>query len=211
MNRRSATARQTRAYAQHADQLADQLRAEIATVPGTPHGRPALVVIMGLPGVGKSHVARLLCAELGAAHVASDELRRRLFIAASYADEENRAVFAAAGALVDSLLAAGHRVVLDATNLRARNRERAVSVARQQGVPVLHVRVDAPDAEVRARLAARRAARAAGDQSEADEQIYDRMRSEGFEPPTDGYLTVTNGPALAKEIAEVVGAIERAP
>ena len=165
---------------------------------------------MGLPGVGKSHIARLLCAELGAAHVASDELRRRLFIAASYADDENQAVFAAAGALVDSLLAAGHRVVLDATNLRARNRERAASIARQRDVPVVYVRVDAPDPEVRARLAARHAARAPDDHSEADERIYDRMRSEGFEGPAEGYLTLTNGPSLAKEIAEVVGAIERA-
>lgn len=210
MNRPSATARQTRDYAQRAHEIADQLRAEIATVPSTPHGRPALIVIMGLPGVGKSHIARLLSAQIGAAHVASDELRSRLFIAASYADDENRAVFAVAGALVDSLLSAGHRVVLDATNLRARNRERALSLARQRDVPVVFVYVDAPEVEVRERLAARRAARAADDHSEADERIYERMRAEAFEPPSEGYFTITNGPALAKQIADVVDAIERA-
>src|SRR2546427_11520839 len=118
-----ATAAQTHAYALRPEVLAPQLRSEIATVPATPHGRPALIVVMGLPGVGKSHCARLLCGRLGAAHVASDELRSRLFVAPSYADEENRAVFAAATALVVDLLGEGHRVGVVASILIAWNRE----------------------------------------------------------------------------------------
>jgi len=203
-----ATAAQTRAYAARADALAPQLRAEIATVPARPHGKPALVVIMGLPGAGKSHCARLLCARLGAAHVASDELRSRLFIAASYTDDENRAVFAAAAALVDSLLAEGHRVVVDATNLLARNRAATVAVARRSGVPVIYVRVSASDDEVRARLRARRAARAANDHSDADERVYERMRAAAFEPPAEGFLEVVNGPELVRDLARVAEAVE---
>ncbi len=139
-----ATTAQTRAYAARSDLLAPQLRAEIATVPAHPHGRPALVVLMGLPGVGKSHLARLLCGRLGAAHVASDELRSRLFVAPSYADEENRVIFAAARALVDGLLAEGHRVVVDATNLLARSRGGTADAARRRGAPVVYVLVSAP-------------------------------------------------------------------
>jgi len=209
MKRRSgATAAQTRAYAARPDVLAPQLRAEIATAPATPHGKPALILLMGLPGVGKSHCARLLCARLGAAHVASDELRSRLFIAASYADEENRAVFAAATALVDGLLAEGHRVVVDATNLVARNRAGTVAAARDRGIPVIYVRVTAPDEDARGRLASRRAARSAGDHSEADEVIYDRMRAHSFEAPPEGFLELVNGPELTKEIDRIVAAVE---
>ena len=131
-----ATAAQTHAYALRPEVLAPQLRSEIATVPATPHGRPALIVVMGLPGVGKSHCARLLCGRLGAAHVASDELRSRLFVAPSYADEENRAVFAAATAPVDALLREGHRVVVDATNLVASNRAGTIEAARRHAIPV---------------------------------------------------------------------------
>ncbi|TMG36777.1 MAG: ATP-binding protein [Chloroflexi bacterium] len=115
----AGTLAQTRAYAARAAALAEQLRREVAEVPDRPHGRPAVVMLMGLPGVGKSHVARLLCARLGAAHVATDELRSRLFIAAAYTDAENRAVFATSQALVEVLLGEGHRVVVDATNLLA--------------------------------------------------------------------------------------------
>jgi predicted kinase len=211
MKRRSgATAAQTRAYAARPDVLAPQLRSEIATVPATPHGKPALVVVMGLPGVGKSHCARLLCGRLGAAHVASDELRSRLFIAASYADEENRAVFAAATALVDALLEEGHRVVVDATNLIARNRAGTVEAARRRGIPVTYVRVTSSDEDARGRLASRRAERAQGDHSEADEPIYERMRAQSFEPPVEGFLEVVNGPELSKEIDRIVAAVESA-
>jgi predicted kinase len=204
------TAAQTRAYAARPDVLAPQLREEIATVPATPHGKPALVLVMGLPGVGKSHCARLLCVRLGAAHVASDELRSRLFIAASYADAENRAVFAAATSLVDGLLGEGHRVVVDATNLVARNRAGTVEAARRRGVPVTYVRITSSDDDARGRLASRRAARAPGDHSEADEAIYDRMRAQRFEPPAEGFLELVNGPELAREIDRIVAAVEAA-
>jgi predicted kinase len=208
--RSQATAAQTRAYAARPDVLAPQLRAEIATVPATPHGKPALIVMMGLPGVGKSHCARLLSGRLGAAHVASDELRSRLFIAASYAAEENRAVFAAATALVDELLGEGHRVVVDATNLIARNRAGATLAARRRRVPVTYVRITASDDDARARLASRRTARASGDHSEADEPIYERMRAQPFEPPAEGFLELVNGPDLAREIDRVVASVEAA-
>ncbi len=208
--RSSATGAQTRAYAARPDVLAPQLRAEIATVPATPQGRPALIVLMGLPGVGKSHCARLICGRLGAAHVASDELRSRLFIAASYADEENRAVFAAATALVDGLLAEGHRVVVDATNLVARNRAGTVGVARRRGIPITYVRITASDEDARGRLASRRAGRAAGDHSEADEPIYERMRAQPFEPPAEGFIELVNGPEVANEIDRIVAAVEAA-
>ena len=208
--RSSATAAQTHAYAARPDALAPQLRAEIATVPATPHGKPALIVLMGLPGVGKSHCARLLSGRLGAAHVASDELRSRLFIAASYANEENRAVFAAATALVDALLGEGHRVVVDATNLIARNRAGTVEAARRRGTPVTYVRITASDEDARGRLASRRAGRAPGDHSEADEPIYERMRAQPFEPPTEGFLDLVNGPELASEIDRIVAAVEAA-
>lgn len=204
----AATAAQTHAYAMRPEVLAPQLRAEIATVPAMPQGQPALILVMGLPGVGKSHCARLLCGRLGAAHVASDELRSRLFIAASYADEENRAVFGAVTALVDSLLGEGHRVVVDATNLIARNRAGTIGVARRRGIPVTFVRVTASDEDARARLASRRAGRAAGDHSEADEPIYDRMRAQPFEPPGEGFLELVNGPDLAQNLERIVAAVE---
>jgi predicted kinase len=167
------------------------------------------VILMGYPGVGKSHCARLLAGRLRAAHVASDHLRSRLFIAASYASEENAAVFAAADALLDGLLADGHRVVIDATNLRRSSRAAPLATAARHHVPVVHVYVTADDDAILARLAARRAARAADDHSDADERVFQRMRAQPFEPP-DEHLELRNGPDLDAEIERVAVAVERA-
>ncbi len=197
---------QTRALAAHRRALVAQLREEIG-VPATPAGSPALVIVMGLPGVGKSHCARALASLLGAAHVASDHLRSRLFIAASYGEEENDAVFGIAEALVDELLGDGHVVVLDATHLLARSRAPAERVALARGVRVHHVLVTADDAETRARLAARSRDRAADDHSDADERVYERMRGRAFEPPAGGYVELRNGPEVAAGIARVAGLV----
>lgn len=206
--RRTAAASkgQTRAYAERLTDLVPVLRSELPAPP-TPHGEPVVVVLMGQPGVGKSHCARLLCARLAAAHLSSDQLRSRLFIAASYAPEESATVFRVADALLDLLLSEGHRVVLDATNLLQRNRAMATETARRRGVPMINVRIVAEEGEVLARLAERRRERRAGDHSDADETIYRRMAT--FEPPEGGHLELANGPDLDAGIERVAREVER--
>lgn len=207
--RRSAAAAraQTRAYSERLDELVPILRAEVPA-PASPHGVPLLVVLMGRPGVGKSHCARLLCGRLGAAHVSSDQLRSRLFIAPSYAPEESATIFRAVNALLDVLLREGQRVVLDATNLVARNRVASTETARRRGIPIIHVRVVAAEEEALARLAARRLSRQEGDHSDADEAIYRAMTA--FEAPEEGHLELRNGPALESELERIVAEVERA-
>ncbi len=199
----AATRAQTRTLAAHRRSLTRQLREEIG-VPPVPAGTPALVMLMGLPGVGKSYCGRLLAERLHGAHVATDHLRSRLFIAPSYAEDENAAVFGIAEALVDELLAEGHVVVLDATHLIARNRAPAERVAAERGAALFHVLVTADEGATRERLAARSRQRAAGDHSDADERVYERMRSGVIELPAAGYLEIRNGANVLDEVARVV-------
>ena len=202
---RNPTLAQTRALAEHSGALVAQLRSEIG-VPARPNGHPALVMLMGLPGVGKTHCARLLVAKVGGAHVATDHLRSRLFIAPSYTAEENRAVFTLVETLVDELLVEGHIVVLDATNLIARYRAPLESVASRRGVALLHIRVVADDAEARARLATRAVARSAGDHSDADVSVYEKMRQRGFEAP-DHFVELRNGPDVDAAIDRIAASL----
>ena len=206
----SATRAQTRALGAHRSALVAQLREEIG-IPQLAAGRACLVMLMGLPGAGKSYCAASLAAALGAAHVATDHLRSRLFIAASYAEEENAAVFGIAKALLDELLTDGHVVVLDATHLLARYRAPVEKVARTHSAALFHVLVTADDADVRARLAARSRERAPDDHSDADVRVYDRMRERSFEPPATGYLEIHNGPNVAAEIARVADLVMARP
>jgi predicted kinase len=202
----AATIAQTHSLMAHRRALVAQLRDEIG-LPSAPAGRAALIMLMGLPGVGKSHCAGLLAVELGAARVATDHLRSRLFIAASYTESENAAVFGIAEALVDELLGEGHVVILDATHLVARNRAPAENVASRRGASIFHVLVTAEEAQTRARLESRGRERATDDHSDADVRVYERMRVRDFEPPATEYLAIRNGPTLADDIARVADVV----
>ena len=61
----SATRAQTRALGAHRRALVAQLREEIG-IPQVAAGRACLVMLMGLPGAGKSYCAASLAAALGA-------------------------------------------------------------------------------------------------------------------------------------------------
>lgn len=202
----AGTRAQTRALSERVPEVVAGLRAEMATP--APHGTAATLILMGLPGVGKTHCARLLAERLGAAHVASDQLRSQLFVAPSYADAENAALFRIVDGLVERLLDEGHRVIVDATNLRSRGRASIEALARRRGVACAHVLVTSEEADVLARLAERRRARAAHDRSDADERVYAAMRDRGFEPPDGPYLTIRNGPRTREEIDRVARDLE---
>ena len=204
----SATRAQTRVYAERIDELVGQLRHEIGAPP-TPAGSAALIILMGYPGVGKSHCARLLAARLGAAHVASDQLRSRLFIAPTYATAENETIFKCMDALVEGLLRERHRVIVDATNLVARYRASSVAAAMRTSAPIIFVRVVADETAIRGRLARRRVARSADDHSDADERIYERMRDRPFEAPEGGYVELLNGDGLGAAIEQLAVAVEQ--
>ena len=204
----AAVRAQTQVYAERVDDLVAQLRSEVGA-PARPAGSPALVVLMGYPGVGKSHCARLLAARLGAVHIASDQLRSRLFIAPTYAAAENATIFKCVDALVEGMLREGHRVIVDATNLLARYRVASVGAASRAGAPIVFVRVVADEAAIRGRLARRREARAADDHSDADERVYERMRDRPFEPPPEGHLELVNGDELEAAIERVAREVEQ--
>lgn len=203
----AATRAQTRVLAERVPEVVDGLLADVAR-PERPHGNPALAVLMGFPGVGKTHCARLLAERLGAAHVASDQLRSQLFVAASYADPENAAVFRILDALVGRLIEDGHRVIVDATHLSRRSRASTLALAERWGAACAQVLVTSEEGDALARLAERRRARADHDRSDADERVYVAMRERGFEEPAEPYLTIRNGPDLAGEIDRVSRALE---
>lgn len=203
----SASRSQTRALADRVGEVAAGLRSAIPA-PARPHGHPAVALLMGFPGAGKSHCARLLAARLGAAHVASDALRSRLFVAASYTNEENEAVFRILDGVVDRLLEEGHRVVVDATYLLRAHRRSVAELARRRGAALVHVLVTAEETDVLERLAARKLSRSEHDRSDADERVYAAMRERGFEEPDEPYLTLVNGPGLDAEIERVARELE---
>lgn len=131
---------------------------------------PAFVLaIGGLQGTGKSTLARVMAAELGAAPGAlvlrSDEIRKRLHGVApevrlpqsAYSDSANAAVNAALVEQARLVAAGGHGVVVDATFLDPRLRLDMEAAVQCVAVPFLGVWLYAPLSVLEARLNARSA------------------------------------------------------
>lgn len=116
-----------------------------------------LAVTSGVSAVGKSHVAMRLVEALGAIRLRSDVERQRLFAEGRYQAHATEATYAHLHGLASQVLAAGFPVVIDATYLKAPQREAAEEVAHSRGVPFLVLDCQAPEAVIHSWLAQRQA------------------------------------------------------
>ena len=143
---------------------------------------PVVVAVGGLPGVGKSTLARALAPGLGpspgALVLRSDEIRKRRggvapecrLPQAAYAETVSRAVLAELCRGVATAAAAGHAVIADATFLDAADR---AAVAQAAGkAHFVGVWLRAPLNVLEARVAGR-----SGDASDADVAVLRRAAS----------------------------------
>jgi predicted kinase len=178
-----------------------------------PVARPVLVALVGLPGAGKSTVARRIARRFPLLVVESDEMRRVLTPEPDYSAEESTRLFGAIHRLIADLLARGVPVLLDATNLVESHREPLRRLAREAAARLVLVLVRAPPGLVRERLARRAGAGSPRAGSEADWSVYLRLRTT-FEPIPGRHFTVETagdtGPALDKIVEELEAGRARA-
>ncbi len=132
---------------------------------------PAMVILSGLPGSGKTTFAQALVARNGATHLESDAIRRELFSVPAYLPAEHARVFRTIESRAARAIADGQDVIIDATNLVAGERLRFVRAAEAKDANIVFVRLTAPEEVLRERLAAPRAG-----WSQADLSVYERMR-----------------------------------
>jgi len=91
--------------------------------------KPVFVAVSGLPGTGKSYFCTKLVERLPLVILESDALRKKLFSSPSYSSPESGRLFRALHLLIERLLGQGISLILDATNLSERYRERLYSIA----------------------------------------------------------------------------------
>lgn len=138
-----------------------------------------LICVAGLPGCGKSVVARLLAERLDGLLLRTDAIRKELFAAPDYSPEESIRTYAEFYRRAEEGLVAGRCVIMDATFYSHASRVQAGAIAQQAGVPRRLLLVTAPEEIVRERLAQR-----TNDISDADFSVYLGMKTK-FEPLTE--------------------------
>jgi predicted kinase len=175
-------------------------------VPAPAPGQPALVMLVGLPGTGKSTLARRLAEELPAIIIESDQVRQMLFDPPRYSAEESRRVHLVCHILMGWYLRHYYHVVYDATNLYEYHRQLVYRLAEHSGARLLVAEITAAEEVVRRRLAPRRGElpdpRRRGDYSDADWDVYLSMRRRA-EPIRHEHLT------LDTSQGDLDGAIEK--
>jgi len=140
--------------------------------------RGALVILHGVSGSGKSHVAETLVEQWPAVVLRSDLERKRLLgldatadatAHGGYAPDVTRRTY---GRLAEAATVAangGYVAVVDATFLRRGDRQEFADLAQQLGVPYAIVACEAPVAVLEARIAQR--ASRSGNVSDADGSV----------------------------------------
>ncbi len=170
-------------------QLAALLPAEMET---TAH--PMLIMMSGLPGTGKSYLARRLALELSAVIIESDLVRKVLFPEPSYDAQESEVVHKACRQLMEYLLRQGVRVIYDATNLIEIQRELVYNLAQ------LIVRTVSPPEVARERVS-RRKIQSDGN-SDADWSVYLRL-AQTEQPIRRSHLCVDTSQDIESVVARL--------
>jgi len=168
--------------------------------------KPTFIAVSGLPGTGKTYFCSKLAERLRFVILESDALRKTLFPSPGYSSGENARLFRALHHLIERLLKKGISLILDATNLSERYRERLYNIADRLDVKLILVRVEAPPQVVYKRLKSRQEGANPGSKSDADWGVYQRMKPTVQKIRRNHYAVDTSRditPVLDKIVREV--------
>ena len=135
----------------------------------------SLIVMSGLPGTGKSHLAHQLAALLDYIVIASDSVRKALVRNPKYNSNEHYRVFRACHTYVNELLERRFGVIFDATNLNSHAINPLRRIANQTKSDFSIIRCVAPEQVVEARLIKRTEGQD-DFESDADWRIYKMLK-----------------------------------
>lgn len=168
-------------------------------LPDSPYVRPggSLLLMVGLPGSGKSSVVDGVRRELACVVISTDNVRLQMRRQPTYTPAEMMLVYEVCYALIETRLRSGQRVIFDATNYLAARRQHVMSLGHRCSAPVAVGYVQASQAVIRQRMLQRATnQRRKTDLSDADWSVYQWM-VEAQEPLVVDHLILdtTNTPS----------------
>jgi predicted kinase len=142
-----------------------------------------IVVVLGLPGTGKSYFAEKLANQLGAVHINSDRLRNARRAQGKYTIGDKLLIYRGMADKTGQALDQGKSVIVDATFYKCMMIDLFMKLAKDHESPIRFIKIEADETLVQARL------RRARTDSEADFQVYLKIKDE-FEELYVPHLTL---------------------
>lgn len=130
------------------------------------------MLIAGLPGTGKSTLARAFVQRYGGTHINSDLLRNEMGLRGHYGPGDKEQVYQAMLDSTRKALSEGQMAVVDSTFIRENTRVPFEAVARSCGVPFFWVEMHATEDSIHERLKTPRT------DSEADFSVFLTLRNQ---------------------------------
>lgn len=170
--------------------------------------RPILVIMSGLPGSGKTHLARRLCERFPLTLVGVDPVRAALFDTPRYTPGENEKVYRLANDLIWRLLRERRHVLYDAVNLSEARRRDLRLLALDAHAHPLTVCTTAPESVIHERLTRRSQQLYNTGDSEADLSVYQKLAPR-YERIQHQHLTIDTTQDIEAAIVLIIESIEQ--
>jgi predicted kinase len=162
------------------------------------HPTARLIMVMGLPGSGKTYFAKALAAHIGATHYNSDRIRKEATQAVRYTEADKARVYEDLFARVTEALAQGGTVIVDATFSKAAYRQAYVQWTAAHKVPVHLLYMEAAEAVIAERVGKKRP------DSDADFAVYQKIKAD-YEPIAENYQVLRSDEgSTAERIAQAL-------
>lgn len=150
-----------------------------------------IVIVFGLPGCGKTYFAGRLADEIHADLIQSDKLRKKMFDARTYSDNEKLHVYDEMMIQTKNCLKQNKNVVIDATFHRDKIRKKFI----QEMPEIFFIEIIADEQLIGERLKRKRA------DSEADFEVYKKIKS-AWEPMHEHHLILQSGNDNIKDMLQ---------
>jgi len=160
-----------------------------------------IIIICGLPGTGKTFLARKLSKKINAVLLSTDKIRKEIIQKPKYSLWERALVYDVLFLISKYLHSAGNNCILDGTFNRKSSRDEAIEKLDSERNDIYIIEVICPENIILSRLQSRKK-----DYSDADISVYLKMKK-FYEKVSEKHLTIDTAKSLEKNLEKIMNFI----